>query len=244
MKRKTALITGASRGIGRAVAKRLSENGYDVAVTCMTDRDSLFDLRDEIIQTGGRCLAVTGDHSDFNFAAGLFAELDRNDFTPDVIVNNAGISLVCLAQEITADEWENLWRTDVGSVISVCREAIPRLLKKKSGSIINISSVWGMRGAAAESAYSAAKGAINSYTKALAKELAPSGIRVNAIAPGIINTDMNGHLSRDEITEIKKEIPALRIGTPDDVACAVMFLAEHADYVTGQVIRVDGGWMI
>ena len=163
--------------------------------------------------------------------------------TLDVLVNNAGISTFELANDITKTSWDNIWNANVTSVISMCKYALPDFINKKAGHIINISSVWGNCGASMETAYSATKGAINSYTKALAKELAPSNISVNALACGLIDTRMNGHLSSDDLDAVIEEIPAGRIGTTDDVASVAVALTKATSYLTGQIINVDGGWI-
>jgi 3-oxoacyl-[acyl-carrier protein] reductase len=164
-------------------------------------------------------------------------------FSIDVLVNNAGISIVGLATDLDKDSWENIWNTNVTSVVAMSKACIPDMLRNHAGKIINISSVWGVCGASCETAYSATKGAVNAYTKALAKELAPSNIQVNALACGFIDTEMNDHLSEEEIKEVVAEIPADRVGKPTDVASVVLSLATGNNYVTGQIINVDGGWI-
>lgn len=244
MKNKTALITGASRGIGRAVARRFAEGGYDLAVTCRENTHLLEELRAELTaEYGIHCLLFTGDLAKKETAGHIFDAIGETGRTVEVLVNNAGISHIGLLQDTTWDEWQNLVGTNLTAVYSLCKEAIPGMLWNHSGKIINISSVWGCVGASCEVAYSAAKGGINALTKALAKELAPSNIQVNAIACGAIDTDMNRFLSDQEKQDLLAEIPAGRMGLPEEVAHLVWQLAEGNDYLTGQIIRLDGGWI-
>ena len=161
----------------------------------------------------------------------------------DVLVNNAGISRIGLFTEMKPEDWETVLRTNLTSVFNCCRLALPGMIREKSGRIINISSVWGCAGASCEAAYSAAKGGVNALTQALAKELAPSGISVNAIACGAIDTDMNASFSPEERASLEEEIPAGRFGSPEEVAMCVWKLCETPRYLTGQIIRVDGGWI-
>ncbi|MBE5959754.1 MAG: SDR family NAD(P)-dependent oxidoreductase [Lachnospiraceae bacterium] len=240
--KKTVLITGASRGIGRATAIYFAQNNYNIIATCHNREDLMTSLEEEITQCGVSFKYYVCDHSDFNSAKQLISDIVSNNQSVDVLVNNAGISVVGLHQDLTNEEWTNLWNSNVTSVIALTKEIIPVMLTKHNGKIINISSVWGNVGASYECAYSATKGAVNSFTKALAKELAPSNIQVNAISCGIIDTDMNSHLSAEDLSAICEEIPAGRIGSPQDIARAVFALAESGSYLTGQIITVDGGW--
>ncbi len=241
--KKTVLVTGASRGIGRATALYFAKNNYHVIATCHNREDLMIDLAKDISSFGGSFKYYICDHADFDSAKNLIDNiLSDTGNSIDVLVNNAGISVTGLHQDISKEDWDRLWNSNVTSVISLCKEIIPVMLTKHSGKIINISSVWGNIGASYECAYSATKGAINSFTKALARELAPSNIQVNAISCGIINTDMNSHLSDEDLSEICDEIPAGRIGTPDEIAEAVFSLANANSYMTGQIITVDGGW--
>ena len=240
MERKTAVITGASRGIGRAIAIAFAQNGYDLFITCRNNEQQLRELKEMLEQTYSvSCNLLVGDMGSETVVRELFESLQD----VDVLVNNAGISYVGLLHEMSLDDWNNTISTNLTSVFLCSKYAIPFMLKKKSGKIINISSVWGNVGASTEVAYSASKGGVNAFTKALAKELAPSGIQVNALACGMINTDMNGHLSDEDISSIIEEIPADRIGQPEDIAKAVLSLCTGTSYMTGQVISVDGGWI-
>lgn len=243
MNNRTALVTGASRGIGRATALTLAKNGYNLIITCKSNVETLLSLQAEIRSFNVECISFTGDHGNFLFGEQLFDFIKKSEMLPHLIVNNAGISDIGLLQDMTESEWNTLWNTNVTSVISICKNAIPIFLSNGGGKIINISSVWGLSGASMETAYSATKGAVNSFTKALAKELAPSNIQVNAIACGIIDTDMNSHLCKEDVENIKNQIPANRIGTPEDIADIVLNISSTSNYMTGQIIAVDGGWI-
>lgn len=240
---KTAVITGASRGIGYDCALKLAGMGYNIAVNCHKNSCLLDRLEEETRKYNIKCIKHTGDIGIFENASHFFKTIEEEAGPPDVLINNAGVSYIGLLQDMLPDEWDYLMRTNLTSVFNCSKLVIPLMLKRKSGKIINISSVWGCTGASAEVAYSASKGGINAFTMALAKELAPSNIQVNAIACGIIDTDMNRSFSKEEIDAIKEEIPACRIGTPGEVAGLVSQLAESGSYLTGQVIKLDGGWI-
>ena len=237
---KTAFITGASRGIGRAIAEAFAKAGYDLYITCISSEDTIKTFAAYLKKEYHiNCTPLIGDIKDPNVVSSFFDEV--NDL--DVLVNNAGISYVGLITDMSDDEWNNVIATNLSSAFYCTRSAIPLMLSKKSGKIINISSVWGERGASMEVAYSASKGGINSFTKALAKELAPSGIQVNAVACGLIDTDMNSHFSDEDMKLIIDEIPADRIGKPAEVAHLVLQLCTDNNYLTGQIIGLDGGWI-
>ncbi|MCR5002127.1 MAG: 3-oxoacyl-ACP reductase FabG [Lachnospiraceae bacterium] len=240
MKNKHAIVTGASRGIGRAIAEGLARSGYDLTITCINNEEMLNELAAELREAYKiTCRTFTGDLSDPSQADRLFEGVEKLD----VLVNNAGISYVGLIQDMTPEEWNRVIGVNLSSAFYCSRLAVPLMLKKKDGCIINISSVWGERGASTEVAYSASKGGLNAFTRALARELAPSNIRVNAIACGMIDTDMNRIFDADDISSIIEEIPAGRMGRPDEVADLVCSLCLGNSYITGQVITLDGGWM-
>lgn len=227
---KKVLITGASRGIGRAAAEVFAGKGYELYLICHMDVNDLKGL------PGHHYAGDIGDHS--------FVERVFNDIEDlDILVNNAGVSYLGLLQDMEISDWERVIRTNLTSAFNTCRFAIPRMVKAHSGKIINISSQWGNAGASMEVAYSASKGGINAFTKALAKELAPAGIQVNAIACGVIDTDMNSFLSEEERRDLISEIPSDRMGKPEEVAELILTLSEGNDYLTGQVIALDGGWI-
>ncbi len=240
---KTVLITGASRGIGKEIAITFAKNGFNIVATCHNNIDSLISLKKEILKYNVNIFLFQGDLSKQSTLSDLIKFLNNNNISVDVLINNAGISVVGLIQDLSIDDWNYIWNTNVTAPIFLSKELVPHFLHNHSGKIINISSVWGNVGASCEVAYSATKGAINSFTKALAKELAPSNIQVNAISCGIIDTDMNSHLSSDDINEIVTDIPAGRIGTPKDIALTALSLVNGSDYLTGQIITVDGGWI-
>ena len=240
---KTVLITGASRGIGKQIAIIFAQNGFNIVATCHNNIDTLSSLQNELSQYNVNIFLFQGDLSKQSTISNLIKFLKNNNISVDVLINNAGISVVGLIQDLSIDDWNYIWNTNVTAPIFLSKELVPHFLHNHSGKIINISSVWGNVGASCEVAYSATKGAINSFTKALAKELAPSNIQVNAISCGIIDTDMNSHLSSDDINEIVTDIPAGRIGTPKDIALTALSLVNGSDYLTGQIITVDGGWI-
>lgn len=238
MERK-ALITGASRGIGRAIAIEFARAGYDLTLCCIKNIESLQNLAKDLADTYRvKCEAFQSDVSKPDAVKELFSKIDP----PSVLINNAGISYVGLITDMSDEDWTKTIDTNLSSVFYMCRAAIPHMLSEFSGKIINVSSVWGENGASMEVAYSASKGGLDAFTKALAKELAPSGISVNAVACGLIDTDMNSRLSDEELADVVSDIPADRIGKPAEVASVILSLAESTNYLTGQVIKVDGAW--
>ncbi|MDR2546549.1 MAG: SDR family NAD(P)-dependent oxidoreductase [Lachnospiraceae bacterium] len=234
-----ALVTGASRGIGRAIANVLAAEGYDLILTALVNEEMLESAKIEL--TTRYDINVTtfvGDIGDADNVAELFAKLRPLD----LLVNNAAISSYGLLSEMTTEEWHRVMAVNLHSIFYTCKAAIPAMVKKKSGKIINITSLWGEIGAGMEVAYSTAKAGVCGFTKALAKELAPSNIQVNAIAPGLIDTDMNDCFSEDELAEIIALIPAARAGTAEEVAQLLLQIAKAPPYFTGQIVRIDGGW--
>ena len=236
---KYAFITGASRGIGAAIANELAAQGYHLYLTCLTNGQRLQSLADELSQTYSvSCQCFVGDIGDYSFVERCFAKIN----TLDVLVNNAGISYVGLLSDMEVSDWNQVMHTNLSASFYTSKLAIPLMLKKHEGKIINISSVWGNVGASMEVAYSASKGGLNSFTKALAKELAPSNIQVNALACGVIDTDMNKCFSVDDMEILKGEIPADRIGTTLEAAKMVSMIIHSPSYLPGQIITMDGGW--
>ncbi len=236
---KYALVTGASRGIGRAVAEMLASDGYHLYLTCLHSGKQLAEYAAELSERYRiSCTPFVGDMGNADEVEALFSLIEDLD----VLVNNAGISYVGLLSEMSPSDWRKVFATNSDSVFYTSRLAIPLMLRKHSGRIINISSVWGNVGASMEAAYSASKGAVNSFTKALAKELAPSNIQVNALACGVIDTDMNRCFSPEELEALRQEIPCDRIGTPAEAAQMVKSLLNAPAYLTGQIITLDGGW--
>ncbi len=237
---KTVLITGASRGIGAAIAKTFAKNGYHTIITASKSETELMTVKAEIESTyHTACTALLCDMGNFEEVTKLFSQIPA----PDVLINNAGISYFGLLSDMTPGEWHQLMHSNLDSCFYTCKLAIPHMVQKQSGRILNISSVWGQCGASLEVAYSAAKGGMNTFTKALAKELAPSNIQVNAIAPGIIDTQMNKHISDEDLGALTEEIPADRLGTPEEVAALAWQIVNAPTYMTGQIITIDGGWI-
>ena len=237
--RNNALITGASRGIGRAIAEALAADGYDLILTCRNSIGELESYASSLEEKYG--ISVCAERVDMSSPSDV-RELFEGITDLDVLVNNAGISYIGLLQDMTDEEWNDVIGTNLSSAFYTCRQAIPLMLKKHSGRILNISSVWGNVGASLETAYSASKGGMNAFTRALSKELAPSSIAVNAIACGVIDTDMNSAFSEEDMEALRKEIPADRIGKPEEVAGLASLLLKAPLYMTGQVITLDGGW--
>lgn len=238
--KRTILITGASRGIGRAIAYAAAPHYDRMIITCKNTSDKLMELQQELERDYDlKCLTYIGDMGDYSFVESIFKGLDRID----AVVNNAGISHIGLLSDMTPEEWNLVINTNLNSAFYTSKLAIPLMLQRKEGHIVNISSIWGNAGASMEVAYSASKGGINSFTKALAKELAPSNIQVNALACGVIDTDMNRCFSEEEREVIINEIPADRMGTPDEAAQAVMMLLNAPSYLTGQIVTLDGGYL-
>ncbi len=239
----TVLITGASRGIGQAIAIAFAKAGYQLVITCSKTEQDLLELADILKNHyGAKVLTSIGDISDYNYVSQLFQTIEANFGGVDVLVNNAGISYVGLLTDMSIDDWNRIVNTNLTSVFSTCKHAVPYMVQQKAGKIINISSVWGTVGASCEVAYSACKGGMNTFTKALAKELAPSNIQVNAIACGCIDTQMNACFSDEERIALAEEIPMGRFGTPKEVADLVLDLSQKHNYLTGQIITLDGGW--
>ena len=236
------LITGASRGIGKATALRFAREGFNIIITCSSSEDALKALQDEIQALGVKCHTFVGDISKYDQVALLFSQLKENNLIPDILVNNAAISYVGLLQDMSIEEWNRLMGINLTGAFNTCNQAIPYFISNKSGCIINISSMWGNCGASCEVAYSASKGGINAFTKALAKELAPSNIPVNAIAFGMVDTSMNSFLSEEERVVIMDEIPAGRILSPEEAADIIFDVSKLNTYITGQVITADGGY--
>lgn len=236
-----ALITGASHGIGRACAEKFAKEGYRLALVGAHDREALRTLEQELAPTD--CFCSLTDVSDAKQTELLCQDVLKRFGRIDCLVNNAGISYVGLLTDMSIEEWDALLRTNLSSMFYLCRHVIPDMVSRKQGKIINLSSVWGNVGASCEVAYSASKGGINAFTKALAKELAPSNIQVNAVAPGAVDTRMNAFLEAEEKRMLLEEIPVGRMASPEEIAELIFSLATAGPYLTGQVITMDGGWI-
>lgn len=231
---KLAVITGGSRGIGAAAVSAFRKQGYEVAFFYASDPAAAQAVAQ---RTGAQ--AIRCDVSDAAAVEAAFARLG----TAQVLVNNAAVSHTGLIQDISPAQWDRLFAVNVRGVYNCVRAALPGMLERQNGCILNVASMWGQVGASCEVCYSATKGAVIALTKALAKELAPSHIRVNAVSPGVIDTDMNSHLSAEEMDELAQQTPLERIGRPEEVAQALVYLAD-AQFVTGQILPVNGGFVI
>lgn len=240
--KKVALVTGGSKGIGAAIVKRLCEDGYAVAINYNKSEQRALSLCSFCASEGFTVLPVKCDVAASRDVEKMFAEIEERLGSVDVLVNNAGISLWGLFDTVTDGQWNDVIGTNLTGTFNCTRRAVPAMLKNKYGRIINISSVWGQEGASCEAVYSASKAGVIGLTKALAKEYAPSGITVNCVCPGVIDTDMMSRFSDEERQAIAEDIPAGRMGTPEEVAEAVSFFAnEKSSYVTGQILGVNGG---
>ncbi len=239
---KIALISGVSGGIGKATAEKFIQNGYFVIGQYNTDQRTCQELLEKYPEN---FFGIKADLSDEGQILGMLQTLDKSFKHIDVVVNNAGVSLVKLITETQSYEWDKLFNVNVKATYLITNHALKSMIERKKGKIVNISSMWGVVGSSMEVAYSASKSALIGYTKALAKEVGPSGITVNCVCPGVINTKMNAWLSREEVDEIKEQTPLGRIGTPNEVAELIYFLSsDNADFITGQVITIDGGYIL
>ena len=222
-------------------ALAFAEHGWHVFINCRNSLDQLKETERMILASGGICTMLPGDVGSPDDVRAMFDKISTLCGGLEVLVNNAGRAYFGLLSDMTDEDWRAVIDTDLSSAFYCCRAAIPYMVSRKSGKIINISSVWGTAGASCEAAYSAAKSGLHGLTRALAKELAPSNIQVNALACGVIDTEMNARLSTEERSALEEEIPAGRYGTPEEAARAVLMLAEAPAYLTGQIIGLDGG---
>ncbi|MBQ3502388.1 MAG: SDR family oxidoreductase [Clostridia bacterium] len=242
---KTVLITGASRGIGREIALKFAGEGYNVVLNYNSSEKKAKELANQIEKCGVGCLVLKADVAIESEVKDMVDVALKQFGKIDVLVNNAGVALSKLFQLTTTDEIARVFGVNTFGVINCSKAVVPSMVSEKCGKIINISSIWGKVGASMETIYSASKGAVISFTMALAKELAPSGISVNCVCPGVIDTDMLLEYTEDDKKELKEQTPLNRLGTPQDVANAVYFLAsDNATFITGQVITVDGGFAL
>lgn len=239
---KTVLVSGSSRGIGRAIALYFAQKGCRIAINSRKSSDELKETENELLSYNVPVFSMLGDVGNYEFCQNFIAETKKILGSVDILINNAGISHIGLFSEMTPNEWNEVISSNLTSVYNLSSLVIPDMVHKKSGKILNISSVWGNTGASMEVAYSASKGGMNSLTKALAKELAPSGIQVNAIACGAFATEMNNFLDEEELNRLIDEIPSSRLGKPDEVAKLAFDLCNENTYLTGQIIGLDGGW--
>jgi len=242
---KNIIITGASGGIGKAIALILAKAGYNLTLCYNKNKEEALSVKELCTAQGVKCLCVQCDLTNADSVDNMITQTAREFGSIYGLINNAGISKWGLFTDITEEEWDEIFAVNVKSMFLTCKKALPYMIKAKEGAIINISSMWGQVGASCEVAYSATKGAIISLTKALAKEEAPSGITVNCIAPGLINTPMNNRFTEEELDAVKEEIPLERMGEPEEVAFLVKYLvSSEAKYITGQVLGINGGMIM
>ncbi|MCD7945622.1 MAG: 3-oxoacyl-ACP reductase FabG [Clostridiales bacterium] len=243
---QTVLITGASRGIGAAAALAFGRRGWQVGVNYLHSQRQAEEVCQAVRQAGGTAIPIQGDVSRSD-EAGRMVETALSAFGGlDALVCNAGIALPqMLLTDVTDDQWRRLFAADVDGIFYTCRAALPHFVRQQAGAIVTLSSMWGQTGGSCEVAYSAAKGAVIAFTKALSKEVGPSHIRVNCVCPGVIQTDMNAHLSLDDMEALRQETPLERLGEPSDVAEAIYYLCSpQSRFITGQVLGVNGGMII
>ena len=242
--KKVALITGSSRGIGRAEAITLARDGYAVCVNCVEREDKAQELVDMLRSNGCETMWYKADVADSTAVKQMVAAIEEKLGAVTLLVNNAGIAKQCLFQDMTEDYWRHIFDVNLNGAFNTIQAVLPHMLHEHSGCIINTSSIWGQHGASCEVAYSATKHAIIGLTRSLAQELAPTNIRVNCVAPGVIDTDMVQVLGTETLAALAGDTPVGRLGRPEDIAAVVSFLAsDAASFITGQVITSDGGFM-
>lgn len=243
-KNKTALVTGGARGIGAAICRELANMGYNLAINYNSSCELAQSLKTELSQITDVSV-YQADVSDSAQVAEMFKSIEQDLGGVDVLVNNAGIAEQALFTDITDDMWQRMIGTNLTGTFNCCRSALPYMINQKNGVIVNITSMWGQVGASMEVHYSAAKAGVIGLTKALAKEVGLSGVRVNAVSPGVVLTDMMAQFSEEDKAVLKEETPLNRLGTPEDIAHTVAFLcSDKAEFITGQVIPVNGGFVI
>jgi 3-oxoacyl-[acyl-carrier protein] reductase len=243
--KKTVLITGSSRGIGAAAAELYAAQGFNVFINYRHSKDAADQLTSRLEAQGAAVMAYQTDVSQHGPVQKMVAACHKRFGQIDVLINNAGIAQEKLFGDITEEEWDLMFNIHVKGAFNCCQAIVPEMIARKAGKIINVSSIWGITGGACEVHYSAAKAALIGFTKALAKELGPSNIQVNCVAPGIISTDMNAAMDDETKTRLIQETPLLRFGRPQEAAQAILFLgSEQADFITGQVLSPNGGYVI
>lgn len=239
---KVALVTGSSRGIGAATAALLARNGWDVCINYIERRDKAEELAAKLTNEGCRVMVCQADVSDAEAVRAMVRKVEDSFGPVTLLVNNAGIAKQIQFQDITAEYWRHIFEVNLGGCFNTIQAVLPHMLHEHAGCIINVSSIWGQHGASCESSYSATKHAIIGLSRSLAAELAPTSIRVNCVAPGVIDTDMVKILGEETLDSLAREvIPLGRLGSPAEIADAILYLA-RAEYVTGQVLGVDGGF--
>lgn len=238
---KTVFVTGSSRGIGKAIAFEFAKQGCTVILNASKSQEELEQTFQELKAFNCRCYSFLGDVSNYSSCVSLFQQIEMLCGPVDILINNAGICHFSLFTQMKPEEWENLLAVNFHSVLNCTHLALPSMIRKKDGIILNISSMWGEKGASCEAVYSATKGAINAFTKAIAKEVGPSHIRVNAISCGVIDTSMNAWLTKEEKESLTEDISLMRFGKPEEVAKLAAFLSgENSEFISGQIITIDG----
>ncbi|WP_024831419.1 elongation factor P 5-aminopentanone reductase [Ruminiclostridium josui] len=244
-KQKTVLVTGASRGIGHAIAKKFAQNGFNVAINFNVNRTAAENLERELAREQCNVMTVKADVSSQEQVLEMVQSINSHFGNIDILINNAGIAGQRLFTDITTEEWDRMFDINVKGMFYCCKAVLPHMIRSKWGKIVNISSIWGLTGASCEVHYSASKAAVIGLTRALAKEVGPSNIQVNCVAPGVIDTDMNSELDAQTLDELKEQTPLGIIGTGTDIAETVFFLtSDSAKFITGQVISPNGGFLI
>lgn len=241
--RQTVLITGGSRGIGAAVAKTFASHGINVVIQYLQSHEAARDIAEQCRSYGVDVWTFAADLRSKQQILGMKDQLERLGLMPEIVVNNAGIAHYGLLSEVSEEEWDDVMSVNLKGMFLVTQAFLEPMIRRKYGRIINVSSIWGLTGASCEVVYSTAKGGMNAFTKALAKELAPSGVTVNAVAPGAVRTSMLGHLEPPELNALQEEIPAGRLAEPEEIASLIYFLSlPESGYITGQIISPNGGW--
>lgn len=239
----TVLITGASRGIGADIALRFASVGMNVIIHYLNSHEMANNVARKCMELGANVLTVSADLRQRADIVKMKEKLDSHQLKPDILVNNAGISHYSMVADVDEDKWDEVMAVNLKSVFLCSQLFMPYMITQRFGRIINVSSIWGISGGSCEAVYSAAKGGVNAFTKALAKELAPSGVTVNAVAPGAVKTDMMERFGEEELKMLADEIPLGRLADPEEIASLVYFLAlPESSYITGQIISPNGGW--
>lgn len=239
----TVLITGGSRGIGAAIAKRFASEGVNIVIHYLESHESANETARMCMALGANVMTISADLRSRDQLARMRDKLESHDIRPDILVNNGGISHYGMLADVTEQEWDDVMSVNLKGMFLATQLFMPNMIAQRYGRIINVSSVWGMSGASCEVLYSTTKGGMNAFTKALAKELAPSGVTVNAVAPGVVDTLMMGSFNQEEKAALQQEIPAGRFGSAEEIASLVYFLSlPESSYITGQIISPNGGW--
>ena len=242
---KIALVTGSSRGIGRAIAAQLAREGWAVCINYIERRDCAESLATQLTAEGCRVMVCQADVADREAVGAMVQRIEETFGPVSLVVNNAGIAGQCLFQDVTPEMWRRYFGVNIDGAYHTIQAVLPHMLHEHAGCIVNISSIWGVRGASCEATYSATKHALIGLTKSLAAELGPTGIRVNCVAPGVVKTDMLDALPPEALPMLAEDTPLGRLGTPEDIAQAVCFLADdRASFITGQVLTADGGFLL